>query len=113
MEYIKVLDTSQLPVGEMKMVKVSGKAILMANLNGSYHAIANKCSHLGASLERGSLEGSVVTCRGHGAQFDLRTGAAVGKAQIAVLKMGVKDLASYPVMVEGSEILIGIPNDKE
>jgi len=109
MDYIKVLETSQLPVGQMKKVNVKGKDILVANVDGTYYATANKCTHLGASLERGSLKGSVVTCRSHGAQFDVQDGAAVGKAKIAVLKMGVKDLESHPVKVEGTEILIGLP----
>jgi len=107
MEYIKVLEVSQLPAGEMTMVKVRGKEILLANLDGSYHAVANKCSHLGGSLAKGSLDGKVVTCPRHGAQFDLTNGGAVGDAQIMILKMGVKDLESYPVKVEGAEILVG------
>ena len=110
MEYIKVFDASQLPVGQMKKAKVKGKEILVGNVEGSIYAMANKCSHLGGSLERGSLDGSVVTCRNHGAQFDLRDGGAVGKAKIAVLKMGVKDLESYSVKVEDGEIWVGIPD---
>lgn len=108
MEYIEVLDTSQLAEGEMKKVEVRGKQILIANLDGSYHAIANKCSHLGGSLAKGSLEGAIVTCPRHGAKFDLKTGESVGDARIAVLKMGVKDVDSYPVKIKGTEILVGI-----
>jgi len=56
------------------MVVVGGKEVLLANVDGSYFAIANKCTHAGGSLAKGSLEGSIVTCPRHGSQFDLKTG---------------------------------------
>ncbi len=110
MDYIKAFQTTDLPPGEMKSVKIGKKEILVANLDGEYFAIDNKCSHLGGSLAKGEQEGSIVTCPRHGAEFDLKTGSAVGKAKIAVLKMGVKDLASFPVKVEGPDVLIGFPD---
>ena len=108
MEYIRVADTAELPVNKMIMVVVGGKEVLLANVEDSYYAIANKCTHLGGSLSKGSLEGSIVTCPRHGAQFDVKTGKAVGDAKILFIKMDVKDEESYPVKVEGTDILVGI-----
>jgi 3-phenylpropionate/trans-cinnamate dioxygenase ferredoxin subunit len=109
MDYVEVFDLSELPVGQMKSVEVSGREILLANADGTIFAIANKCSHLGGSLAKGSLEGNTVTCPKHGAQFDLDSGKAVGKARIAIVNLGVKDLESYPVMIEETQVLVGIP----
>lgn len=109
MEYVKVLDVSELPENEMVKVNVRGKDILIAHLAGAYFAIANKCTHLGGSLVKGELDGSVVTCPRHGARFDLKTGQAVGDARIALIAMPVKDLERYPVKVEGTKILVGVP----
>jgi 3-phenylpropionate/trans-cinnamate dioxygenase ferredoxin subunit len=109
MEFVTVCDVSDVPQNQMIKVSLEGKQILLANLDGAYYAITNKCSHLGASLAKGSLDGNVVTCRSHGAQFDLTTGAALGKAKIAMLKMPVKDLESYQVKVEEGKILLGMP----
>jgi len=109
MKYVKVAEVSQLPANQMLMVTVEGKQILLANVDGAYHAIDNKCNHLGGSLAKGELIGSVVTCPRHGAQFDVTTGNTVGKAKIAMIKMQVKDQESYQVKVEGSEILLGMP----
>ena len=53
--------------------------------------------------------GSIVTCPKHGAQFDVKTGQAVSEAKIAFVKMKVRDEVKYEVMVEGTNILIGIP----
>ena len=108
MEYVRVADKSELPANKMIMVVVGGKEVLLANVDGSYYAIANKCSHLGGSLAKGSLEGCIVTCPRHGAQFDVKTGQAVGEAKIGFLKMKVKDEESYTVKVEGTDILVGI-----
>jgi 3-phenylpropionate/trans-cinnamate dioxygenase ferredoxin subunit len=108
MEYIRVADKSELPANKMIMVVVGGKEVLLANVDGSYYAIANKCSHLGGSLAKGSLEGGIVTCPRHGAQFDVKTGQAVGEAKIGFIKMKVKDEESYTVKVDGTDILVGI-----
>lgn len=108
MEYIKVADKNELPPNQMKIVVVSGREVLLTNLDGAYYAIANKCTHLGGSLAKGSLDGSVVTCPRHGAQFDVKTGQAVAEAKIAFVKMKVKDEPTYAVKIEGEEILVGI-----
>jgi 3-phenylpropionate/trans-cinnamate dioxygenase ferredoxin subunit len=109
MEFIKVADTSTLPAGKTMLVTASGKEILLANVGGSYYAIANKCTHLGGSLAKGALKGNIVTCPKHGAQFDVKTGQAVSEAKIAFVKMKVRDEVKYEVKVEGTNILIGIP----
>jgi len=108
MEYIRVADKAELPVNKMILVVVGGKEVLLANVDGSYYAIANKCTHLGGSLSKGSLEGSIVTCPRHGSQFDVKTGQAVGSARIGFIKISVKNEASYPVKVEGTDIFVGL-----
>lgn len=108
MEYIRVADQSELPANQMIMVVVGGKEILLANVDGSYYAIANKCTHLGGSLVKGSLEGCIVTCPRHGAQFDVRTGQAVTDARIGFMKMKVKSEESYAVKLEGTDILVAV-----
>ena len=79
MEFVKVIEAAELPDNQMVKVEVGGKDELLANVDGVYHAIANKCTHLGGSLAKGVLEGSTVTCPRHGAQFDVKTGEAVGR----------------------------------
>jgi 3-phenylpropionate/trans-cinnamate dioxygenase ferredoxin subunit len=108
MEYVKVADKADLPPNKMIMVVVGGKEALLANVDGSYYAIANKCSHAGGSLAKGSLDGSIVTCQKHGARFDVKTGQAVGDAKIGFIKIKVKDEESYKIKVEGADILVGI-----
>ena len=109
MEFVKVADTSALSTGKMMVVTAGGKEILLANVDGAYYAITNKCTHLGGSLVKGNLNGSVVTCPRHGAQFDVKTGQAVSEAKIAFVKMKVRNEVRYEVKVDGTNILIAIP----
>jgi 3-phenylpropionate/trans-cinnamate dioxygenase ferredoxin component len=106
MEYVKVASTSELPLNQMMMVVVGSREVLLANVEGAYFAIANKCTHLGGSLSKGSLDGGVVTCPKHGAQFDVKTGQAIGDARLGFIKMKVKDEPGYEVKVEGTDILV-------
>ena len=109
MEFVKVVDKAELPANKMMLVVVGGKEVLLANVDGSYYAIANKCTHLGGSLVKGVLEGSIVTCPRHGSRFDVKTGKSIRGAKIGFVKMNVRDEVSYTVKVEGTDILVGIP----
>jgi nitrite reductase/ring-hydroxylating ferredoxin subunit len=101
---IKVCLESELPSGSMMSFDVLGRTVLFANIDGSYHAIDGLCSHGMGSLARGILEGYVVRCPLHGAEFDLRTGK--------VLKMPWKepikafDLRAYEVSVEDGCLIV-------
>lgn len=108
MEFIKVAETSELSIGTMKKVNVSGTDFLLANVDGSYYAINNRCTHLGGSLADGKLEGSIVTCPRHGSKFDVKTGESISGPKIAFLKLKVRDEKVYPVRAEGKDILVGI-----
>lgn len=109
MRTIRVADTADLAPGRMVAVEVEGQRILLANVDGSYYAIADRCTHAGGSLSKGTLEGSTVTCPRHGAQFDVRTGKAVGEARIGFVKVKARDEAGYRVKVDGTQILVGLP----
>ena len=58
----------------MKHVEVNNREILVANVDGKFYAIDDRCSHMNAPLSRGGLRGKIVTCPQHGAQFDVTTG---------------------------------------
>jgi nitrite reductase/ring-hydroxylating ferredoxin subunit len=58
--FVKVANTSDIPVSKMKEVQVNGQNICLANIDGKYFAINNFCSHEGGSLADGRLEGYEV-----------------------------------------------------
>lgn len=108
MEFIKVLKTSELPIGAMKRVEVKEKEILVANVAGTFYAMDNQCTHMGGSLASGKLNGSVVTCPKHGAMFDVKTGQPCGDAKMAFIKIKVKPEECYAIKVQGDSILVGV-----
>ncbi len=66
----------------------------MFNVAGAYHAVQNECTHAGGPLCEGSLNGVVVTCPIHRAQFNVTDGAVVkGPAK--------KPLQTFTVKVDG------------
>lgn len=51
---------------------------MLANLDGQYYAIGNKCTHRGCKLSKGTLKGEIIKCPCHGSRFNIKTGDAVG-----------------------------------
>jgi 3-phenylpropionate/trans-cinnamate dioxygenase ferredoxin subunit len=106
MAYVKIAEANQLQPGEMKHFSSDKGEILLANVDGAFYALNNKCPHMGGDLSGGVLEGSTVTCPRHGAKFDVRTGKNLGNAKIAFIKMNVGDASAYPVQLDGNDILV-------
>ena len=52
-------------------------------------------------LNDGTLEGTTVECAHHGAQFDVRTGAAISMPAVTPIE-------TFPVKVVGEEIQIEV-----
>ena len=98
---MKVAKTSELELGQGRLVEVNGKSIALFNIEGRFFAIDNTCTHRGGPLAEGKISGHVVTCPWHGATFDVRTGQVAGPpAQQAV--------ACYAVRVTGTDIEIEV-----
>ncbi len=94
--------TTDIPSGKMQKVTADGKDILIANMDGSFYAIDDTCTHSGASLSEGTLDGSIITCGWHGAKFDCKTG------KLAAFPAKIKDLHSYKVIIESGNIFLEV-----
>jgi nitrite reductase/ring-hydroxylating ferredoxin subunit len=77
-DFEKVAEVSEVPAGTTKIVKVGMLEVFVANIDGSFYALPNKCTHAGGPLGRGRLTGNVIQCPFHGSKFDVKTGAVVG-----------------------------------
>ena len=100
--------TTDVAPGTMRGVEVAGQSILLANVDGTFYAIQRRCPHMGFDLCKGRLDGAKVTCRMHGATFDLATGEALEKAKLLVFKTQPKPAKTYPIEVAGGEIMIDL-----
>ena len=92
--------TSDISPGKMQKVTVDGKEILVMNLDGNYFAMNDTCTHAGASLADGKLDGTILTCDWHGAKFDCKTG------KLHAFPAKIKDLDSYKVVVESDNVFL-------
>jgi 3-phenylpropionate/trans-cinnamate dioxygenase ferredoxin subunit len=78
-----VAHAEELGPGESRLVEANGVQIAVVNVDGELFAIADRCTHdgsplLGSGIEpRDLIEGRRISCPRHGAQFCLRTGAAL------------------------------------
>ncbi len=94
----KVSDISE---GTALRVVVDGVEVLLCNYGGTIYAIEDVCTHDGAPLDQGELQGCEITCPRHGAIFDVRTGAVL--ALPAVIP-----LPTYAVRVEGDDVFVDL-----
>ena len=79
--------SADIPEGGMVATKEGDREILLARVGGKVYAIDNACGHSGYPLDKGRLDGHVVTCRWHDAKFDVRTGEVLAPgADIKPLK---------------------------
>ena len=66
----------ELPPGEMKIVTSGLVSVGVYNLDGTYYAIEDRCSHDDGPLAEGEFDASACTveCPRHGSLFDVTTG---------------------------------------
>ena len=76
-KFIEAIKADEIGVGGMKAVEAEGQQIIICNCQGHYYAISQRCGHMNAPLELGTLHGTILTCPMHFAQFDITTGEAL------------------------------------
>ena len=65
-EFVKVASASEIAPGQARMVNIKGKEIALFNIEGSFFALDNACTHEEGPLAEGDIEGHEVTCPWHG-----------------------------------------------
>src|SRR5258707_15587107 len=97
--FVPVAETGDVPPGGMIVVAIDRERIVLANVEGSFYALRDVCGHRNAPLSRGKLDGCIVECPLHFAQFDIRTGKYVDGPYAA-------DVPAYEVRVEGNTVYL-------
>jgi nitrite reductase/ring-hydroxylating ferredoxin subunit/uncharacterized membrane protein len=75
--WVRAVADEELPDGTPTGVEVDGRKVLLFRSEGEVHALDDVCSHAGALLHRGEVEGCTVVCPLHFSVFDLRDGHIV------------------------------------
>jgi 3-phenylpropionate/trans-cinnamate dioxygenase ferredoxin subunit len=99
---VTVGKTADIKAGGLAAFDVDGVRIAVANANGRFFAIDDTCTHEQCSLAaEGTLEGTVVTCGCHGAQFDVTTGAVLAPPAPEPVK-------AYPLRVDQGNLVVEV-----
>lgn len=112
-----IASLDQIAPGGILAVRSAGEDIALCRIDDTIYAVSRRCHHKGAFLDRGSLQGHIITCPLHFAQFDVRTGASLSPATPidhtvnngALLPAEDKDFPSlkiYPVELRGRDIYL-------
>ncbi|MDH3276699.1 MAG: non-heme iron oxygenase ferredoxin subunit [Nitrosopumilus sp.] len=91
---------SDISSGTMKKISVDGREIVVTNIDGDFFAVDDSCTHSGASLSEGTLEGCTITCGWHKAEFDCKTG------KLVKFPAKINNLGSYPVTIESDNVFV-------
>ena len=69
--------TDNLADGQAQSITVGRRMIAVVRSGADFFAIEDICTHDGAPLTGGEIEGAEIICPRHGARFCLRTGEAL------------------------------------
>lgn len=98
-EFVGVASVEEVPPGKAKVIAVEGRRIALFNVNGTFHAIDDTCTHEEASLAGGAVYGEIVACPKHGSRFHLPTGRVLSLPAVVPVN-------TYQVKVERGQVLV-------
>ena len=101
-DFIKVAQVSDVPPGQVKVFETGAATVALCNVEGSFYALANLCTHDNGPLGEGELFNAQIECPRHGARFDIKTGKAL-------CLPAVVPVPTYQVEVRGDELWVAIP----
>ena len=99
--WVEVAKTDEVKAGEITGTKVGDVDIALYNLDGTFYATSNICTHAIALLSNGFLDGDVVECPLHAGAFEIKTGKAV-------CAPAAEDIKTYPTRVVGDALQVQI-----
>ena len=88
----------QVPYGEGRTFDVGGEQVAVFRLrSGRWYALSAVCPHRGGPIADGQVDERIVMCPLHQNTFELATGCS---------PTGADPLRSYPVKIDGDEIVV-------
>ncbi|HAH25689.1 MAG TPA: hypothetical protein DCL77_18345 [Prolixibacteraceae bacterium] len=128
-KFVEAIKSIEIAPGGMKAIEVQGHEIVICNANGKFYAIQRRCGHMNAPLDKGTLDGEILTCAMHCAQFSINSGEALSGPvpsnpgeetlppgmmrylqNVDKLMEGVHthSIRTYPIKVEGGSVMIAL-----
>jgi nitrite reductase/ring-hydroxylating ferredoxin subunit len=98
----KVAKVGDIAAGEIFGAEIGDTSVALYNLDGTFYATDNICTHAFAMLSDGWVSGEEVECPLHGGRFEIKTGKALGDPVEC-------DITTFPVRVVGEDVEVLIP----
>ncbi len=99
--YVTVAKVGDVKNGQVKTFAVNGRHLALANVEGTFFATQDLCTHDGGPLGEGELIDYEIECPRHGGRFDIRTGEVTALPPMFPIK-------TFPVRVVGDEIQVDL-----
>lgn len=97
--FVKLAKAGEVPNGAVRTFDAPEGSVALCNIDGTFYAIDNVCTHDDGPLGDGKLIGCEVECPRHGARFDVRNGEATAMPAA----VGVD---TYETYVDGEDIYV-------
>jgi nitrite reductase/ring-hydroxylating ferredoxin subunit len=97
-ERFVVAQKPELAEDSVTMAQVEGVELIVIRHADTIRIFEGRCPHQGTLLSEGSVKDGVLTCRGHGWQFDCASGCPLGRTG--------DPLKQFGAYVDGSHILV-------
>ncbi len=98
MKKFKIGSADSIKPGIGKAVSLIGKKYAVFNIDGSFYGMDGSCKHMKASLAKGKISGTIVTCPMHDWKYDVTDGQC--------LTEGWASVKTYPVEIEDGTVYI-------
>lgn len=98
-QFVTFGTVDEFPAGSREVFDLDRLSIILFNVDGTFYAVENMCSHAEYELDGGQLDGCSLECPKHGAWFDIRSGEALSAPAYKAIK-------TFPVRVEADEVQV-------
>ncbi|GAB2922137.1 non-heme iron oxygenase ferredoxin subunit [Paraburkholderia jirisanensis] len=98
----RVCSIADVPPDSIRRFDVEGHAIAVYNLDGTFYATDDACTHGMSSLSEGELDGDIVECSLHLGAFHIPTGKPAGAPCSIPLKTYRTEVSGDDVSIEWS-----------
>ncbi len=100
-QFVEIARLTDLPPGAVRIAVHGRDRVALANVDGRVFGVDTACTHAGASLAKGRLDGFLLECPLHCSRFDVRSGRPENPPAIDPVR-------THEIRVEGDRILLGV-----
>ena len=103
---IRLCAVSDVPANSVKAVETEGNVLAVYNLDGTFYATDDACTHGAASLSDGYLDGEAIECFLHAGSFHIPSGKVKAPPCFVPLR-------TYKVVVRDDAVFVDLTREAD